>query len=44
MNEYISNTMEITDTLPVNIQDPLVNTLPEGVKITWIDNRFYIIF
>ncbi|MCE7744322.1 MAG: hypothetical protein GPJ52_04215 [Candidatus Heimdallarchaeota archaeon] len=36
--EFISNTMEISDELPTNVEDPVVDTLPEGVKITWIAN------
>lgn len=36
--EFISNTMEISDELPTNVEEPVVDTLPEGVKITWIAN------
>jgi hypothetical protein len=30
--------MEISDELPTNVEEPVVDTLPEGVKITWIAN------
>lgn len=36
--EFISNTMELSDELPTNVEDPVVDTLPEGVKVTWIAN------
>lgn len=36
--EFISNTMELSDELPSNVEDPVVDTLPEGVKVTWIAN------
>lgn len=36
--EFISNTMEISDELPTNVEEPVVDTLPEGVKVTWIAN------
>jgi hypothetical protein len=34
--EYITNSMEITEKLPVNVQEPIIDNLPEGVKITWV--------
>ncbi|NHJ38989.1 MAG: hypothetical protein FK731_03075 [Asgard group archaeon] len=37
--EYISNTMKLTDKLPVNVEEPIIDTLPEGVRITWIINE-----
>ncbi|MBK5113671.1 MAG: hypothetical protein KGD59_12430 [Candidatus Heimdallarchaeota archaeon] len=36
--EFISNTMELSDDLPTNVEDPVIDTLPEGVKVTWIAN------
>jgi hypothetical protein len=39
LNEYITNSMEITDKLPKNVEEPIVDNLPEGVKITWVVNK-----
>lgn len=38
ISEFISSTFKIKDMLPVNVLEPIVNTLPEGVKITWTIN------
>lgn len=35
INEFISNTLEMKESLPVNVQEPVIDTIPEGVKITW---------
>ncbi|NHJ31603.1 MAG: hypothetical protein FK732_01955 [Asgard group archaeon] len=34
--EFISNTMEIIGDIPTNVEEPVVDTIPEGVKITWV--------
>ncbi|NHJ48491.1 MAG: hypothetical protein FK733_11965 [Asgard group archaeon] len=36
--EYITNSMELTEKLPINVEEPIVDNLPEGVKITWVMN------
>ena len=36
--EFISSTMELSEELPTNVEEPVVDTLPEGVKVTWIAN------
>lgn len=36
--EFISSTMELSEELPMNVEEPVVDTLPEGVKVTWIAN------
>ncbi|HUT81543.1 MAG TPA: hypothetical protein VMZ29_10110 [Candidatus Bathyarchaeia archaeon] len=38
INEFISNTMVITEKLPINVEDPTIEHLPEGTRITWIIN------
>lgn len=38
ITEFISGTFKIKDMLPVNVNEPIVDTLPEGVKITWTIN------
>ncbi len=38
ISEFISGTFKIKDMLPVNVLEPIVDTLPEGVKITWTIN------
>ncbi len=39
ISEFISGTFKIKDMLPVNVLEPIVDTLPEGVKITWTINE-----
>lgn len=39
MSEYITNTMNLSEKLPVNVEEPIIDTLPEGVKITWVINE-----
>ncbi|NHK32992.1 MAG: hypothetical protein FK730_16715 [Asgard group archaeon] len=39
INEFITNTMKLADKLPVNVEEPIIDTLPEGVKITWVINE-----
>ncbi len=38
LSEFISNTMVITEKLPINVEDPLTEHLPEGTRITWTIN------
>ncbi len=39
MSEFISNTMELAEKLPVNVEDPIIDYLPEGVMVTWVMNN-----
>jgi hypothetical protein len=39
INEFITNTMKLADKLPVNVEEPIIDPLPEGVKITWVINE-----
>lgn len=34
-SEYISNTLELKEDLPSNVEEPIIDTLPDGVKINW---------
>ncbi|MBD3189234.1 MAG: hypothetical protein GF308_01245 [Candidatus Heimdallarchaeota archaeon] len=35
IEEFITGTMKITDTLPTNVMDPAKESLPEGVRVIW---------
>ncbi len=36
ISEFISNTFELKEKLPVNVEEPVIDTLPEGNKISWV--------
>lgn len=36
ISEFISNTFKLKDKLPINVEEPVVETLPEGNKISWV--------
>ncbi|MBN1329558.1 MAG: hypothetical protein JXA54_08805 [Candidatus Heimdallarchaeota archaeon] len=38
ISEFISNTMVITEKLPINVEDPVIEHIPEGTRITWTIN------
>jgi hypothetical protein len=35
-SEFISNSFKIKDKLPANVEEPVLETLPEGNKISWV--------
>ena len=35
LSEFISNTFKLKDKLPINVDEPVIESLPEGYKITW---------
>ncbi|MHA1125996.1 MAG: hypothetical protein ACTSQX_10255 [Candidatus Heimdallarchaeota archaeon] len=35
ISEFISNTFKLKDKLPINVEEPVIETLSEGNKITW---------
>lgn len=39
INEFISDTMELSEKLPPDVVDPIIDQLPEGTKITWRINQ-----
>ncbi|HUU79204.1 MAG TPA: hypothetical protein VMX55_12735 [candidate division Zixibacteria bacterium] len=38
ISEFIGSTLELKEALPINIQEPVIDSLPEGVKVTWTIN------
>jgi len=36
ISEFISNTFKLKEKLPVNVEEPVIETLPEGNKISWV--------
>lgn len=38
ISEFIGSTLELKEALPVNIQEPVIDSLPEGVRVTWTIN------
>ena len=39
ITEFTSGTFKIKDLLPVNVLEPIVATVPEGIKLTWTINE-----
>ena len=37
--EFVSNTMELPDEYRTNVEEPIIDTLPEGVQVTWVANK-----
>ncbi len=40
IKEFISDTVEFTGKIPDNVEEPVVEQLPEGVQLTWVINDF----
>ncbi|MHA1355715.1 MAG: hypothetical protein ACTSR1_11135, partial [Candidatus Heimdallarchaeota archaeon] len=38
ISEFITNTFKLKDKLPANVEKPIVETLPDGNKISWVIN------